>query len=65
MKLDITGDAQELAKVDVDFKKLITEIGLPEERHRAPNLATLIHIVVSQQISLAAASSIWEKFTEQ
>ena len=65
MELDIIGDAQALAKVDADFKKLIRKIGLPEERHRAPNLATLIHIIVSQQISLAAASSIWEKFTEQ
>lgn len=65
MRVDITKDAHKLAKVDTDFNKIITEIGLPEERHRSPNLATLIHIIVSQQISLTAATSIWKKFTEQ
>ena len=65
MKLDISGDAQRLATSDPDFGELILEIGLPRERYREPTLATLIHIVVSQQISLTAADSIWRKFNAE
>ena len=65
MKLDISGDAQRLATSDPDFGELILEIGLPRERYREPTLATLIHIVVSQQISLTAADSIWRKFNTE
>ena len=62
MKLDIAGDAKKLAKSDPYFSELISKIGLPRERYREPTLATLIHIIVSQQISLTAAESIWRKF---
>ena len=65
MKLDISGDAQRLATSDPDFSELILKIGLPRERYREPTLATLIHIVVSQQISLTAADSIWRKFNAE
>jgi len=65
MKLDISRDAQRLATSDPDFSELILEIGLPRERYREPTLATLIHIVVSQQISLTAADSIWRKFNAE
>ena len=62
MNLDIAGDAKKLAKSDPYFSELISKIGLPRERYREPTLATLIHIIVSQQISLTAAESIWRKF---
>ena len=62
MKLDIARDAQKLATSDPYFSELILKIGLPRERYREPTLATLIHIIVSQQISLTAADSIWRKF---
>jgi len=62
MNLDIAGDAKKLATSDPYFSELISKIGLPRERYREPTLATLIHIIVSQQISLTAAESIWRKF---
>ena len=65
MKLDIARDAQKLAPSDHYFSELILKIGLPRERYREPTLATLIHIIVSQQISLTAADSIWGKFNSE
>ena len=62
MNLDIAGDAKKLATSDPYFSELISKIGLPRERYREPTLATLIHIIVSQQISLTAAESIWRNF---
>ena len=65
MNLDIAGDAKKLATSDPCFSELISKIGLPRERYREPTLATLIHIIVSQQISLTAAESIWRKFNAE
>ena len=65
MNLDIAGDAKKLATSDPYFSELISRIGLPRERYREPTLATLIHIIVSQQISLTAAESIWRKFNAE
>ena len=65
MKLDIARDAQKLATSDHYFSELILKIGLPRERYREPTLATLIHIIVSQQISLTAADAIWKKFNSE
>ena len=65
MKLDIARDAKRLATSDPDFSELILKIGLPRERYREPTLATLIQIIVSQQISLTAADSIWKKFNAE
>ena len=65
MNLDIAGDAKKLATSDPHFSELISKIGLPRERYREPTLATLIHIIVSQQISLTAAESIWRKFNAE
>ena len=65
MNLDIAGNAKKLATSDPHFSELISKIGLPRERYREPTLATLIHIIVSQQISLTAAESIWRKFNAE
>ena len=65
MNLDIARDAKKLATSDPYFSELISKLGLPKERYREPTLATLIHIIVSQQISLTAAESIWRKFNAE
>ncbi|MBH68176.1 MAG: hypothetical protein CMM58_07475 [Rhodospirillaceae bacterium] len=61
MELDILEDASNLSKIDNDIADLIAKIGIPKQNRREPNFATLMHIIISQQISLAAADAIWKK----
>ncbi|MEJ7738791.1 MAG: DNA-3-methyladenine glycosylase 2 family protein [Chitinophagaceae bacterium] len=50
-----------LAKQDNDLKNIITEFGYPQFWTRKPGFATLIHIILEQQVSLASASAALKK----
>ena len=61
-------DAQKIAEglaalsaADPRFIQAITNYGHPEPRIRAPGYETLLRAIVSQQVSTAAAASIWRK----
>lgn len=50
-----------LAAADARFAEALAFYGPPEPRIRAPGYETLLRAIVSQQVSTAAAASIWRK----
>jgi DNA-3-methyladenine glycosylase II len=50
-----------LAIIEPRFAHAIAETGYPEERIREPGYATLLRTIVGQQVSVAAAASVWNK----
>jgi len=49
----------QLAEIDPDIASAITRIGYPIPRLRPPGFATLLRIMVSQQVSTRSAAAIW------
>jgi DNA-3-methyladenine glycosylase II len=43
------------------IRRALKEVGLPAPRRREPGFATLIRIIVDQQVSTAAGAAIWAK----
>jgi DNA-3-methyladenine glycosylase II len=58
-KLQASLDA--LAKIEPRFADAIAATGYPDERIRDPGYATLLRTIVGQQVSVAAAASVWNK----
>ena len=50
-----------LAERDKDLKNIIIEFGYPPLWSRTPSFATLIHIILEQQVSLASAKAAFLK----
>lgn len=50
-----------LARIDADIEETVSRIGYPIPRLRAPGFATLLRIMVAQQISTRAAAAIWDR----
>jgi DNA-3-methyladenine glycosylase II len=50
-----------LAKLEPRFGDAIRATGYPEPRLRDPGYATLLRTIVGQQVSVAAAASVWNK----
>lgn len=50
-----------LAGIDPNFARALGNVGYPEPRIRAPGYTTLLRTIVGQQVSVAAANSIWNK----
>jgi DNA-3-methyladenine glycosylase II len=53
----------EIAKRDADMARAHAEVGLPSLRRRKPGFETLLRAIVAQQVSVAAAASIWSRVT--
>jgi DNA-3-methyladenine glycosylase II len=53
--------AQTLAASDSDFAHIITRYGLPPLWAREPGFATLLHIILEQQVSLASAQAAFDR----
>ncbi|NKB62078.1 MAG: DNA-3-methyladenine glycosylase 2 family protein [Gammaproteobacteria bacterium] len=51
----------ELCKSDHRLKLVLHQVGYPDPRTRPPGYATLLQIMVSQQLSTKAAAAIWSK----
>lgn len=51
----------QLALKDKDFQKIIQQYGYPPQWRREPSFATLIHIILEQQVSLASAKAAFDK----
>lgn len=49
----------QLASIDPDIEAVVARIGYPIPRLRPPGFATLLRIMVSQQVSTRAAAAIW------
>src|SRR3546814_20815689 len=54
-----------LAERDANFARALGNAGYPEPRIRAPGYTTLLRTIVGQQVSVAAANSIWNKLEAQ
>ena len=50
-----------IAKIEPGFAVAIIATGYPEPRLRDPGYATLLRTIVGQQVSVAAAASVWNK----
>jgi len=50
-----------LAAMEPAFAAALERAGYPEPRRRDPGYATLLRTIVGQQVSVAAAQSIWNK----
>lgn len=49
---------QEVAERDGDIAKALDEVGYPDPRNREPGFATLINIILGQQVSTQSAAAI-------
>jgi DNA-3-methyladenine glycosylase II len=54
-----------LAAADPAFARAIERAGYPEPRVRDRGYGTLLRTIIGQQVSVAAAASIWRKLEEQ
>ncbi len=50
-----------LARVDRDVARALERIGYPAPRQREPGFATLLRIMVAQQLSTRSAAAIWAR----
>jgi len=50
-----------LAGIETGFARALAGAGYPEPRIREPGYTTLLRTIVGQQVSVAAANSIWNK----
>ncbi len=54
---------KKLAASDPHIAAALAKIGPPPSRSRPPGFGSLVRIIVGQQVSVAAAASIWERLT--
>ena len=57
----IRAQVEALAALEPAFAELIERRGIPEPRTSAPGAHTLLRTIVGQQVSVAAARSMWAK----
>lgn len=58
---DLQASLDALAIIEPRFADAIAATGYPEARIRDPGYTTLLRTIVGQQVSVAAASSVWNK----
>ena len=57
-------DLDALAAIEPSFARALALAGYPEPRIRPRGYGTLMRTIVGQQVSVAAAASMWRKFEE-
>ena len=57
----LSASLDELARREAAFAKVLEDKGRPEPRHSEPGVETLLRTIVGQQVSVAAARSMWTK----
>lgn len=57
----LNGGIDALAAIEPGFARALGHAGYPEPRIREPGYTTLLRTIVGQQVSVAAATSIWNK----
>ncbi|CAN5827176.1 DNA-3-methyladenine glycosylase [soil metagenome] len=63
-KISLAVAAQQLAKRDKELAAILTAYGPPPLWARTPGFATLVQIILEQQVSLASAASIYKRLRE-
>ena len=61
----LNASIDELARREAAFARMIEEKGRPEPRFSEPGVETLLRTIVGQQVSVAAARSMWTKLTNR
>ncbi len=61
----LNADLDALAGVDADIARELARVGYPEPRIRDRGADTLLRTIVGQQVSVAAAASMWRRLTER
>lgn len=64
-KTGLANAAAQLASEDIDLARILEAYGPPPMWQRPPGFATLIHIILEQQVSLAAAASMFRRLNER
>ncbi len=57
--------ARALAQLDPDFARILAAYGLPRFPRRPASFATLLHIILEQQLSLDIAARLWKRLKER
>src|SRR5262249_12012859 len=57
----IAADLAAIAARDADFAAALAAVGPPPPRERPAGFASLLRIIIGQQVSAAAASGIWRR----
>ena len=60
-RAEIARSLKMLARRDEDLARALAIVGSPPERSRPPGFATLVRIIVGQQVSAKAAASLWSR----
>ena len=63
-RLVLSRDLAALAARDADIARELRRIGPPARRERPPGFATLLRIILGQQVSVQAAASMWRRLEE-
>ncbi|MEM8798798.1 MAG: DNA-3-methyladenine glycosylase 2 family protein [Pseudomonadota bacterium] len=61
---DVEADIRAVAGYDKDVRRAFEAIGAPPPRGRAPGFEALLRIMVGQQVSVAAAASIFKRIED-
>jgi DNA-3-methyladenine glycosylase II len=64
-KHTLVAGCEELAKMDADLARIFRVCGTPPLWQREASFATLIHIILEQQVSLSSALSAFNKLREK
>ena len=56
---ELEQELEQAASLDPGLRRLLDALGYPEPRARQPGFATLLRIIVSQQLSTGVAAAIW------
>jgi len=62
--LDFAAGIEELTKRDRDLDRIITKYGHPDPWQRKPGFATLIRIILEQQVSYASAKAAFKRLQD-
>ena len=61
----IRDGVEHVANLEPSFAKALEQAGLPEPRIRERGYRTLLRTIVGQQVSVAAAASVWNKLESE
>ena len=60
-KTELHASLEFIAEKELDFARALARTGYPEPRIRPTGYTTLLRTIVGQQVSVAAAASVWAK----
>jgi len=60
---DLSSAAEALGRRDPDLRRVVARWGVPPMWGREPGFATLVHLILEQQVSLASAAAAMDRLT--